>query len=118
MNRQWLLLFAVLPFPAAAQMITPTFTQGSNTSTTVTNQVINETTTTQRFGGDYTNYSGENVTPSGAINATGTTYSVTTAGEAFQLETTVRAAGLVEQIDTTRTITTDATTNSYSVFSQ
>jgi len=43
---------------------------------------------------------------------------VTTAGEPYQLETVTRAAGIVEQQDITRTITTSSTTNSLSVFSQ
>jgi len=113
-----LLVLLLLPSAAAAQTVTPNFTQGSMTSTTTTTQTISETIQVKIYGGDYANYSGVNVTPSGAIGASGTTYSVTNAGEQFQLETVTRAAGIVEQQDITRTITTNSTTNSLSVFSQ
>ena len=116
---RWLpLLLILLPLPAVGQTVTPNFTQGSMTSTTTTNQTINETIQITTNGGDYANVSGNNVTPSGAIGASGTTYSITNAGEQFQLETVTRSAGIVEQQDITRTITTNSTTNSLSVFSQ
>ena len=112
------IVLLLLPGAAIAQTVTPNFTQGSMTSTTTTTQTINETIQVKIYGGDYASYSGVNVTPSGAIGASGTTYSVTNAGEQFQLETVTRAAGIVEQQDITRTITTNSTTNSLSVFSQ
>ena len=114
------LFLALILLPAAAfgQSVTPNFTQGSMTSTTTSSQTINETIQIKIYGGDYTSYSGTNITPSGAIGAAGTTYSVTTAGEPYQLETVTRTAGIVEQQDITRTITTSSTTNSLSVFSQ
>jgi len=114
------LFLALILLPAAAfgQSVTPNFTQGSMTSTTTSSQTISETIQIKIYGGDYTSYSGTNITPSGAVGAAGTTYSVTTAGEPYQLETVTRAAGIVEQQDITRTITTSSTTNSLSVFSQ
>lgn len=112
------IVLLLLPGAAMAQTVTPNFTQGSMTSTTTTTQTISETIQVKIYGGDYASYSGVNVTPSGAIGASGTTYSVTNAGEQFQLETVTRAAGIVEQQDITRTITTNSTTNSLSVFSQ
>ena len=112
------IVLLLLPGAAIAQTVTPNFTQGSMTSTTTTTQTISETIQVKIYGGDYASYSGVNVTPSGAIGASGTTYSVTNAGEQFQLETVTRAAGIVEQQDITRTITTNSTTNSLSVFSQ
>ena len=114
------LFLALILLPAAAfgQSVTPNFTQGSMTSTTTSSQTINETIQIKIYGGDYTSYSGTNITPSGAVGAAGTTYSVTTAGEPYRLETVTRAAGIVEQQDITRTITTDSVTNSLSVFSQ
>ena len=116
---RWLpLLLILLPLPAVGQTVTPNFTQGSMTSTTTTSQTINETVQIQVFGGDYSNVSGTNVTPSGTIGASGTTYSVTNAGENFQLETVTRSAGVVEQTDIDRTLETTATTTSLSVFSQ
>ena len=112
------LALILLPLPAIGQSVTPNFTQGSMTSTTTSSQTISETIQVKIYGGDYTSYSGTNITPSGAVGAAGTTYSVTTAGEPYQLETVTRAAGIVEQQDITRTITTSSTTNSLSVFSQ
>ena len=113
-----LLLLLLLASPAAAQTVTPQFTQGSMQSTTTTTQTITETIATEVYGGAYSSWSGTNVTPSGDITDSATTWSVTTAGEQFQLETVTRAAGIVETIDVTRTIDTTSTTTSLSVFSQ
>lgn len=108
----------MLAAPASAQTITPQFTQGSMQSTTTTTQSITETISTEVYGGAYSSWSGTNVTPSGDITDSATTWSVTTAGEQFQLETVTRAAGVVETIDITRDIDTTSTTTSLSVFSQ
>ena len=113
-----LLLLLLLASPAAAQTVTPQFTQGSMQSTTTTTQTITETVATEVYGGAYSSWSGTNVTPSGDITDSSTTWSVTTAGEQFQLETVTRAAGVVETIDVTRDIETTSTTTSLSVFSQ
>ena len=113
-----LLLLLLLASPAAAQTVTPQFTQGSMQSTTTTTQTITETVATEVYGGAYSSWSGTNVTPSGDITDSATTWSVTTAGEQFQLETVTRAAGIVETIDVTRDIETTSTTTSLSVFSQ
>ena len=113
-----LLLLLLLASPAAAQTVTPQFTQGSMQSTTTTTIDIERTIATEVYGGAYSSWSGTNVTPSGDITDSSTTWSVTTAGEQFQLETVTRAAGVVETIDVTRTIDTTATTTSLSVFSQ
>ena len=113
-----LLILLFLASPAAAQQVTPNFTQGSMQSTTTTTVDIDRTITTNIYGGDYKSWSGTNVTPSGDILDSATTYSVTTAGEQFQLETVTRAAGVVETIDVTETITQESTTTSLSVFSQ
>jgi len=113
-----LLLLLLLASPAAAQTVTPQFTQGSMQSTTTTTQTITETIATEVYGGAYSSWSGTNVTPSGDITDSSTTWSVTTAGEQFQLETVTRAAGVVETIDITRDIETTSTTTSLSVFSQ
>ena len=93
MKRLLLLLF--LASPAAAQ-VTPNFTQG----------------------GDYSSWSGTNVTPSGDIADPTTTYSVTTAGEQFQLEIVNRAAGIIEDSLVTETVNQVTNTTSLSVFSQ
>jgi hypothetical protein len=113
-----LLLLLLLASPAAAQTVTPQFTQGSMQSTTTTTQTITETIATEVYGGAYSSWSGTNVTPSGDITDSATTWSVTTDGEQFQLETVTRAAGIVETIDVTRDIETTSTTTSLSVFSQ
>ncbi len=113
-----LLLLLLLASPEAAQTVTPQFTQGSMQSTTTTTQSITETIATEVYGGAYSSWSGTNVTPSGDITDSSTTWSVTTAGEQFQLETVTRAAGVVETIDITRDIDPSATTTSLSVFSQ
>ena len=120
MKTLWLLpLLILIPTTARANTITPHFTQGSMNATTTTTQTVNETITQKVYGGEYKHWSGSNVTPSGAIRDSNTTFGVTNAGADFQLETETRATdALVEQIDITRTITTNATTTSLSTFSQ
>jgi len=115
----WLILLALLsPSLARANSITPSFTQGSMQATTVTTQTVTETIDTEIFGGAYSSWTGTNVVPSAAINASNTTYTVHTAGDQFQLETVTRAAGVVETIEIDRSITTNSTTTSLSIFSQ
>ena len=119
MSKLWLIpLLLLTPSLARANQITPQFTQGSMQATTTTTQVITEVIDQEVFGGTYNSWSGTNVVPSGDITDSNTTYSVHTAGEQFQIETVVRPAGVVEQIDIDRSITTNSTTTSLSVFSQ
>ena len=113
-----LFLLLLLAAPASAQTVTPQFTQGSMQATTTTTQTITETIATEVYGGAYSSWSGTNVTPSADITDSSTTWSVTTAGEQFQLETVTRAAGIIETTDINRTINTTSTTTSLSVFSQ
>ena len=113
-----LLLLLLLAAPASAQTVTPQFTQGSMQSTTTTTIDIERTIETNIYGGDYSSWSGTNVTPSGDIADTATTYSVTNAGEQFQLEIVTRAAGLIEDSLVTETIQQNSTITSLSVFSQ
>ena len=113
-----LLLLLFLASPAAAQQITPNFTQGSMQSTTTTTVDIDRTVETNIYGGDYSSWSGTNVTPSGDLADPATTYSVTNAGEQFQLEIVNRAAGLIEDSLVTETIQQVTNTTSLSVFSQ
>ena len=112
------LILLLLASPAAAQQVTPNFTQGSMQSTTTTTIDIERTIETEIMGGDYKSWSGTNVTPSGDILSDSTTYSVTNAGEQFQLETVVRDAGVVESISVEEVIESTSTTTSLSVFSQ
>ena len=113
-----LILLLMLASPAAAQQITPNFTQGSMQSTTTTTVDIERTIDTNIYGGDYSSWSGTNVTPSGDIANPATTYSVTNAGEQFQLEIVTRSAGLIEDSLVTETIQQVTNTTSLSVFSQ
>jgi hypothetical protein len=113
-----LLVLLMLASPAAAQSVTPNFTQGSMQSTTTTTVDIDRTIATEVYGGDYKAWSGTNVTPSGSIEDSSTTFSVTTAGDPFQLEIVDRTAGVIETIDITETIGQVSTTTSLSVFSQ
>ena len=112
------ILLLMLASPAAAQQVTPNFTQGSMQSTTTTTVDIDRTITTNIYGGNYKSWSGTNVTPSGDILSDSTTYSVHTAGDQFQLETVDRVAGVVENIVIEETIQQSSTTTSLSVFSQ
>ena len=113
-----LFLLLLLAAPVSAQSVTPNFTQGSMQSTTTTTIDIDRTIATEVYGGDYNSWSGTNVTPSGSIEDSTTTFSVINAGEQFQLEIVGRAAGIVESIDITETIGQTSTTTSLSVFSQ
>ena len=127
--KKWVLLLALLsPSVARANQITPAFTQGSMNATTTTVQTVTETIDQKVYGGELQSWSGTNITAtsasSGGISASDTVFSITTAGEDFQLEIVDRAADattglvLLETIDIDRSITTNATTTSLSVFSQ
>jgi hypothetical protein len=115
---KYFLFLLFFPLAAQAQSVTPNFTQGSMQSTTTTTIDIDRTISTEVYGGNYKSWSGTNVTPSGSIEDSSTTFSVTTAGDPFQLEITERAAGVIETIDITETIQQVSTTTSLSVFSQ
>ena len=127
--KRWLILLALLsPSVARANQITPAFTQGSMNATTTTVQTVTETIEQKVYGGELNSWTGTNVTAtsatSGGITASDAVFNITTAGEDFQLETVTRAADsttglvLLETIDIDRSITTNATTVSLSVFSQ
>ena len=127
--KRWLILLALLsPSVARANTVTPAFTQGSMNATTTTVQTVTETVEQKVYGGELNSWSGTNVTAtsatSGGITASDAVFNITTAGEDFQLETVTRAADsttglvLLETIDIDRSITTNATTTSLSVFSQ
>ena len=115
---KYLFLLLMLASPAVAQQVTPNFTQGSMQSTTTTTIDIDRTIATEIYGGAYSSWSGTNVTPSGDISNSSTTFSVHTAGDQFQLEIVTRAAGVIETIDIDETIEQVSTTTSLSVFSQ
>ena len=127
--KRWLILLALLsPSVARANTVTPAFTQGSMNATTTTVQTVTGTVEQKVYGGELNSWTGTNVTAtsatSGGITASDAVFNITTAGEDFQLETVTRAADattglvLLETIDIDRSITTNATTVSLSVFSQ
>ena len=118
MKKLILLLALLSPAVARANTVTPQFTTGSMNSTTTTTQNITEVTQKQVFGSEVNTWSGTNVTPSADLAGTGTTFSVTDTAQPWTLETTSRAAGLVEQWDINTTYTINSTTTSLSVFSQ
>ena len=118
MKKLILLLALLSPSIARANTVTPQFTTGSMNSPTTTTQTIVETEQVQVFGAAVNTWSGTNVTPSADIATSGTTFSVTNTANPWSLETTTRAAGLVEQRDYTRNFTINSTTTSLSVFSQ
>ena len=127
--KRWLILLALLsPSVARANQVTPAFTQGSMNATTTTVQTVVETIEQKVYGGELQSWSGTNVTAtsasSGGISDSDVVFTITTAGADFQLEIVDRPANattglvLLETIDIDRTITTNATTTSLSVFSQ
>ena len=125
--KQWLILLALLsPSVARANQITPAFTQGSMNATTTTTQTVTETIDQKVYGGELKSWSGSNVSPTGGTidPAAAQTFTIDTAGADFQLELVERVADpvtglvLLETIDIDRTINTNATTTSLSVFSQ
>lgn len=123
MNRL-LLLLSIIFVPASAQSVTPNFTTGTMTQTVTATQTVNETIVSQRYGGDVTVWNGDNIEAVDAngisvdIVDTSTQFHVVDPSHPWQLEITTRDAGIVETINTVRTIQTDTVTNTLSVFSQ
>lgn len=114
-----LLLLLLLPASVSAQTISPRFTSATVNATTTTTQTIDEVIAHEIYGAAVNTYSGTNVKPSAAdITNSTTTWDIVTEGEDFQLEITSRAAGIIETIDIDRTISTDSTTTTLSVFAQ
>ena len=111
-------MLLLLAAPVSAQTVTPQFTQGSMQSTTTTTVDIERTIETEVYGGDYSSWSGSNVTPSADIAGSATTFSVEDSDAPWSLEITTRDAGVVETIDITETIESTSTTTSLSIFSQ
>ena len=87
-------------------------------STTTTTIDIERTIETEVYGGDYSSWSGSNVTPSADIAGSATTFSVEDSDSPWSLEITTRDAGVVETIDIQETIESTSTTTSLSIFSQ
>ena len=119
MKRLLALAILLSATPASAQSVTPRFTSATVNATTTTTQTINETVAHEIFGGAVNSWSGTNVKPSAAdITNSSTTWDIVTEGADFSLEITSRAAGIIETIDIDRTIETESTTTTLSVFAQ
>ena len=118
MKKLILLLALLAPSIARANTVTPQFTTGNMTSTTVSTQTVKEVTKKEIYGSAVKTWSGTNVTASADIAGAATKFSIKDDTKAWQLETTTRAAGLIEKWDITTDYTINSTTNSFSVFSQ
>ncbi len=118
MKKYLILLLFLNPAIVKANQITPSWTNGSMNSTTTSTQQVVETQTINVYGGDYSSWTGHNVTATGSINGGQVTFDITTPGDNFQLEVVNRAAGVIENQVINRTIDTTSTTTSLSVFSQ
>jgi hypothetical protein len=119
MKRFLILAILLSAAPATAQTVSPRFSSATVNATTTTTQTIDETVSTEVYGAAVSSWSGTNVKPSAAdITNSTTTWDIVTAGEDFSLEITTRAAGIIETTDITRTISTDSTTTTLSVFAQ
>ena len=123
MKKWLLLLMLVSPTAVKAELVQPNFTQGSMNSTTTTTVDIEETITTTTYGAALSKWSGDNIThtsaSSGGIVDSDSIFTLHTAGSDFSLEVVSRAASqVIELTEIERTIETDSTTVSLSVFSQ
>ena len=122
--KKWLLLFLLASPPVArAEIVTPNFTQGSMNSTTTTTVDIDEDIVITTYGAALNKWSGDNIThtsaSSGGIVDSDSIFTLHTAGSDFSLEGVSRAASqVIELTEIERTIETDSTTVSLSVFSQ
>ena len=118
---KWIILLSLLsPAVARANTVTPQFTTGSMQSTTTTTQTITEEIVHDVKGAAVETYTGTNITVggTGGIGADSATYTPTTNATSWDLSITTREAGTIETITIDRTIETDSTTNSYSIFAQ
>ena len=120
MKKLILLLALLSPAVARANTVTPQFTTGSLNSTTTTTQTITEVEQRQVFGAAVNTWSGTNISAAASAGIAGgdAVFTITDSTLPWNLEVTTRAAGVVEQWDTTRNYTTNSTTTSLSVFSQ
>ena len=85
-------------------------------STTTTSTDIQRTIAHEVYGGAVTSWSGNNVTASGDISDTATTYSISDTSLPWQLEIVEKSAGIIA-IDITEDVTQSSTTTSLSPLS-
>ena len=94
------------------------------TQTVTATQSISETVAIERFGGSVSTWRGDNVRAVDtndaeiSINIEDVEFEIVDTSLPWQLEIISRDAGIVETEDITRTIDTDTTTVTMSVFSQ
>ena len=120
-----LLLLLLIGSPSFAQSAGPNFTTGSMTQTVTATQQISETVAIERFGVETTTWRGDNVRAVDSndaeisINVESVEFEIVDTSLPWQLEIISRDAGaLIETEDITRTIDTDTTTTTMSVFAQ
>ncbi len=143
MTRLWLLIIIVLPTKLLATPVVPQFRSGSQTTSSTSETIINETITSHQYRSGYSYAaSGHNIkSETGYINPTPTTtdeqtvagvkfswtspnleaiprWSIHTEGAAFSIAETLITPGLDTVTNISRTITTSTTTETTSTFGQ
>ena len=143
LTRLWLLIIIVLPTRLMATPVVPQFRSGSQTTSSTSHSVINETITSYQYRTGYSySASGHNFeAETGYINPTATTQStqtvggvnfswtspnleavprwkIATDGAAFSIQETLITPGLDTVTNITRTITTSTTSETTSTFGQ
>ena len=143
LTRLWLLVLLVLPVRAFAVPVVPQFRTGSSTTSSTSEQVVNEVITSHQYRTGYSySASGHNIeSETGYINPTPTTtneqtvggvnfhwtspnleaiprWSITNDGAAFSLQETLITPGLDTVTTITRTINTSTTTETTTTFGQ
>ena len=107
----------MLPFSALAQTAGQ-FTNGSMSATTTTTQKITEQITTTSYGGKIHTWNGDNVKPSTTIEDASANFTVVDDAKPWSLEFVTRDAGVIQTTVIDRTIETTSVTESLSIFSQ
>ena len=145
MTRCALLLVLLYPLGAFATPVVPQFKSGSSTQSSTSQSVINETITSYQYNSGYSySASGHNIESAdldGYINPSATTtttqtingidfnwtsptleaipkWKIINAGESFSLVESVMSPGLDTVTTINRTITTNTTTETTSIFGQ
>ena len=117
--KKLLLLSLCIAAPCYANGV-PTWSTGSSNRTENTTQTITRSVVTEKYGSTVNTWEGSNISVAASAGIAGgdAVFTVTDNTLPWSLETTTRAAGLVEQRDYTRNFTINSTTTSLSVFSQ
>ena len=143
LTRLWILLIIVLPTKLMATPVVPQFLSGSQTTSSTSQSVINETITSYQYRSGYSYAaSGHNIKATlDSINPTATTsttqtvggvnfawtspnleavprWQIVTEGAAFSIQETLITPGLDTVTNIQRTITTSQTSETTSTFGQ